>query len=264
MLVGASGKRVRSFRSTFGRANAPSVGGGRALTTGCPNPNAYTVPRTLDPGDLQVDVAADAYGYSTRIATPANGTTPASTHSTDGVTPMLPTFGARYGLLDGLDFGVRLQNFWSLAGDLKIRLLKGKVDLAADPGTEVVYVLTLLGRTSAPQHAGVFYFHAPLLVGLNLSDAVELVASPGVAYAVATNPIPAATSPEQAGASTELLARLGFGADFRLTEHVALHPEVTCMKGFTSTQTLICVAGVGLNLGAQPDRSDLEPPGSPQ
>lgn len=238
-----------------------------AFTAGCPNPNAYTVPRTLDPGDLQFNVAGEAYGFTTRLATPANGTTPPSTRLADGVTPMLPTFGVRYGLVEGLELGVRVENFLSLASDLKIRLLKGRVDLAADPGAQAIYIsaqTTNPDGTPATHAAGAFYFHAPLLVGLNLSDAVSLVASPGVAYAVGTNAIPSASSAEQAGASNEVLARLGLGADFRVSEHIAVHPEVTCMKGFTTTRTLICIAGVALNLGAQPDRSDLEPAGSSQ
>jgi len=233
--------------------------------TGCPNPNLYTVPRTLDPGDLQLGVAGEVYGFTTKLTTPATGTTPPSTQTAFGATPMLPSVAARYGLAEGLDVGVRLENFLSLGGDLKIRLLRGTVDLAADPGTELMYLsvtTTNPNGSRAADTAGVFYLHGPLLVGINLSDIVSLVASPGVAYAIATNAVPVATHAEQAGDSTELLARLGLGADFRLTRHFAVHPEVTCMKGFTSTETLICVGGVALISGAQPDYSDLAPPGS--
>lgn len=240
-----------------------SLASALGVLPGCPNPNAYTVPRTLDPGDLQIGVADDVYGFTTKLTTPATATSPALTQTANGVTPMLPSVIGRYGLADGLDVGFRLANFFALGGDLKVRLLRGSVDLAVDPGTELMYVTTT-GAASSPSAntAGVFYLHAPLLVGINLSDIVSLVATPGVAYAIATNPIPGASHAEQAGDSTQLLARLGFGADFRLTRHFAIHPELTCMKGFTSTETFLCVGGVAFISGAQPDYSDLAPPGS--
>jgi len=96
--------------------------------SGCPNPNAYTVPRTLEPGDLQLLGAAEVYAFTDRVTT-SSGTS-ASTSRTTGATPLFPTLGVRYGLLDGLDFGARIENFETLAGDLKIRLLRGKLDIA--------------------------------------------------------------------------------------------------------------------------------------
>lgn len=230
-----------------------------SVLCGCPNPNAYTVPRTLEPGEHHWQVSAEGYGFTTKETTPASGATPASTTRASGVTPMLPSVGFRAGLLDGVEVGIRVENFVSLAGDLKLRLLLGRVDLAVDPGAEVIYA-SVSPATGPAQTAGIFYLHAPLLVGVNLSDLVTLVASPGIAYSIATSGLPAGSSAEQAGASTEVLARLGLGVDVRLTEHIAIHPEVTCMKGFTATETLICVGGIGLNLGPQPSYADLEPP----
>ena len=230
---------------------------------GCPNPNAYTVPRTLEPGEHQWDVSAEGYGFTTKLTKAASGSSPASTTHAVGVTPMLPSFGIRYGLADGIDFGARIENFFSLAGDLKFRLVKGSVDLAVDPGAQAIYA-TVSTSSGPSEAAGVFYLHAPLLIGININDLVTIVAAPGIAYSITTNAIPAASNAEQAGASTELLARLGLGVDVRLTEHVAVHPEVTCLKGFTSTETLMCVGGVGLNLGAQPSYADLAPAESSQ
>src|SRR5579863_9467795 len=108
---------------------------GILLLSGCPNPNTYTTPRTLDPGTLQWQVAAEVIGvtYNT-TTTDANGH--ATTQSQTAVAPMVPSFGVRLGLIDGLDLGVRLQNLDSLAADAKIRLLKGTFDLALDPGLQ--------------------------------------------------------------------------------------------------------------------------------
>jgi hypothetical protein len=175
---------------------------------------------------------------------------------------MLPSIGVRYGLVDGVDFGARVENFFSLGGDVKLRLHRGKIDLALDPGTEIIFA-SVSGTDSAgnqvTETAGVFYLHVPFLVGFNLSDVVTLVASPGISYALATNALPQASNAEQAGSVTQFLARLGLGVDIRLSDRFALHPEVTCMQGFTSAEVLMCIGGIGLNFGAQPNYDDLAP-----
>jgi hypothetical protein len=115
---------------------------------------------------------------------------------------MIPSFGIRYGLIDGVEIGAHLQNLDSLEADAKIRLLKGTLDLAIDPGA---------------------------------------------------------------------IGRLGVGVDVRLGRHFALHPEITFLKAFSSTDALMYIFGVGFNFGAMPDYSDLDtggnspppPPGQP-
>jgi hypothetical protein len=244
-----------------GPSRMGALAGAVVCLSGCPNPNAYTVPRTLEPGDLQVILAAEAYGFDAKIANPAPaGSTPPST--VWGATPLLPTIGIRYGLAEGVDIGARFENFQSLAGDIKLRLLRGQFDMAVDPGLDAIYVDTGITNSDSAtftRSAGVFYLHAPLLLGLNLSDSLTLVASPGVAYAIATGPLAGASQAEQAGASTALLARLGLGVDVRTSDRLAIHPELTCMRGFNSAQSLLCIVGLALNIGAQPNYDDLRP-----
>ncbi len=231
-----------------GRSRIALCIGAVSMLCGCPNPNTYTVPRTLDPGRVQVSVAPEVYGAT------FNGT---GGSSLSVVTPVLPTVGVRIGLVDNFELGVRAPNLDSLAVDGKILLLRSTVDIALDPGLQAFFV------GSSDGSVGVFYFHLPVLVGLNLSDKLTLVASAGTVYSVATATVNTSDTAEQGGSATGVLARLGLGVDIRVTKRFALHPEVTFMKGFGDTSSLLFVAGLGLNFGAQPNYSDLGG-GSPQ
>jgi hypothetical protein len=55
------------------------------------------------------------------------------------------------------------------------------------------------------------------------------------------------------------LVQLGVGVDIRTGKHVAFHPEISVVRIFDDAQTYMGFVGVGLNLGAMPDYSDLEP-----
>jgi hypothetical protein len=230
------------------------------LLCGCPNPNTYTVPRTLDPGAVQFTVAPEAYGFSFKHTTPAAGMTPAQTTTVSGALPTLPTLGLRVGLADGFDLGARLPNLDSFAGDVKIQMLRGPADLAIDPGIQFIYLASSTTDShgnSVSESAGVAYLHLPLLVGWNVSDSVTLVASPGIVYTIATASVSVSNNAQQAGTATGFMGRIGLGADFRTSKHFALHPEVTFMKGFNDADTLLYVVGLGLNFGAQPNYKDM-------
>src|SRR5580704_1525503 len=233
------------------------------LLAGCPHPNLYTTPRTLDPGQVQWQLAAEVIGvdYSARY-----GSTDASGNliktKVSSAWPMFPTFGARVGVVEGLEIGLRAPNLEPLAGDAKIRLLKGPLDVALDPGLELYY-----GSANGSGFA-VVYLHAPVLFGINLSEKVSLVLSPGLVYA--DNTASGVVSSGVAGSSTAegFMARLGAGFDFRVNRKLAIHPEVTLVRQFTGSQDLLlCVGGIGFHFGAQPDYSDLarapNPPAAP-
>jgi hypothetical protein len=206
------------------------------LLCGCPNPNTYQTPRTLDPGKVQVNIAAEGIG-----ANYAGGSVWA---------PMLPTVGLRVGVLDGFDLGFREQNFDSLGMDAKIRLLKSTFDLALDPGLQGFY-LNVNGVG-----AGVFYFDLPVLLGINFSRSVSLVLSPGVVYDLLTANVSSSSGVSGSATATGWLGRLGVGIDFRVSKKLAIHPEVTLLDNFGDGAT-IWVFGIGFNVGAQPDYSDI-------
>ncbi len=175
---------------------------------------------------------------------------------------MAPTFGARIGVAEGLEIGLRAPNLEPLAADAKIRLHKGRLDVALDPGLQLYY-----GSANGNGFAAV-YLHAPLLFGINLSEKVSLVLSPGLVYAgnTASGVVPSGVT--GSSAAEGFMARLGAGFDFRVDRKLAIHPEVTLVRQFTGSEDLLlCVGGIGFNFGAQPDYSDLasapKPTGAP-
>jgi hypothetical protein len=215
------------------------------LLCGCPNPNTYTTPRTLDPGKVQWQIAPEAIGVN------YNQTVNGTTQSASAILPMVPTFGARVGMVDGFDMGFRLTNLDSASVDGKIRLVKSQFDVALDPGLQGFYV------SANGTAAGVLYMHLPVLLGLNLSENVSIVASPGVVYAVVTSTTNSGSGVQGAATASGLFGRLGVGMDFRTSKTFAIHPEITFMRQFSDIDALIYVFGIGFNIGAQPDYSDL-------
>jgi hypothetical protein len=142
-------------------------------------------------------------------------------------------------------------------------LLKGGFDLAVDPGLQFYY-LNLSTSDQSNQTVSnssfVFYFHAPVLLGINLSENVSLVLSPGVTYGYASTSVTSSSTnstTQQAAGSTGIMARGGLGVDVRFGKKFALHPEITFLKGFQDDEALLYIVGIGLNIGPQPDYSDL-------
>jgi hypothetical protein len=248
-----SGLLSCAFAGRATLSSAPHIAAA-LLLCGCPSPNTYTVPRTLEPGDLQLNAAAEVYAFSGDVAASSSSGGMVSTSRGTGATPELPTVGIRYGLVDGVDVGARFANLDSLAGDVKIRLLRGTLDLALDPGFQAIDV-TATGSDPS-QSIGVFYLHAPLLVGLNLSDTVTLVASPGFAYSIETATPNGDGNSVRAGAQTEAWVRFGLGVDIRTSQNFAWHPEVTCLNSLGGSDTLVCIGGLGVIVGPQPTYGD--------
>lgn len=110
---------------------------------------------------------------------------------------------------------------------------------------------------------GVAYFHMPVLVGLNVSKSVSIVASPGFVYALTSASVTSGgnTSTVTGGVSG-FLGRLGAGVNFRVSKKFSVQPELTFMRAFDSSSALMWMGGVGFNIGAQPDYSDLDTDGS--
>jgi hypothetical protein len=219
---------------------------GAPLLCGCPNPNTYTVARTLDPGEMQAILSPELFGYQYK----------SSGGSAAGVTPTLPSFGVRYGLSDRVELGGRLSSLGSPVADAKIQLVRGVVDVAVDPGAQFLFLFTSGSNATET----LLELYGPLLVGINVSPSVTLVASPGVGYGLATARLTSSSSnAEIAAGAAGFSGRLGFGVDVRTSEQFALHPEVTVMRVFDDRQSFIGVVGLGLIIGTMPNYSDLEP-----
>lgn len=220
------------------------------ILCGCPNPNTYTVPRTLGEGETQFTVAPEGFAYHYQ---PSGG-------SVWGATPTGPTLGFRYGVSDRIDVGARLSSLFSPTVDGKLQVIRGVVDVALDPGAQLLYVLVRQdpAHPNLAWNAAVLELYGPVLVGFNLSSSLTLVASPGIGYAFATPQVASDNNATTAAQAVGFMARLGLGVDIRTSERFALHPEVTLMRVFDAPQTVLAVVGLGFNIGGMPDYSDLD------
>lgn len=70
------------------------------------------------------------------------------------------------------------------------------------------------------------YLHAPVLLGLNLTQNVSLVLSPGFVFAVAITTFDDASGVTGAASATGFMGRLGLGFDFRIAPKFSIHPEL--------------------------------------
>ncbi len=224
-----------------------------ALLSGCPDPNTYGTPRTLAPGDFQLQAALGGWG----------GTASGNTHFSAG----LPSLGVRYGLADRVDVGARVVNFTGLGGDTKINLVRGRFDLAVDPGVQAFHIIGTAMNNQTASPVEVLQFHVPLLLGYNFDEDRTLVLTPGfVATAVAGNVQVTGALPDQiAFATPGVGARLGLGLNIRTSDTFSWQPELTAYHEINAVDAWVYVFGIGGNIGAQPDYSDLaEGPGEGQ
>jgi hypothetical protein len=83
------------------------------------------------------------------------------------------------------------------------------------------------------------------------------VAAPGIVYSLATSTVSTSNSAQQGATASGIMGRLSVGVDIRVTKRIALHPELTFMRAFDSSETLLYVFGFGLNFGAMPNYSDI-------
>jgi hypothetical protein len=228
---------------------------------GCPNPNTYGTPRTTPKGEMSHTVAVEGVyigGETKKTNVSGSGATATTTTTTESVgvgLPTLPTYQLRYGVSDEVDFGVAVRNLSSLGADVKWNFVRGSVDLAIAPGVQWFGVFT--GKESVQ----IFYIHAPLLVGLNLSDSFSFVLSPGFVYAAAIgNFTSSGTGADRNAVITSggALARFGLGLNIRPSKKFHIQPEVTGMRAFNDAEGLFLMFGLGFNFGHLPQYDDLD------
>lgn len=197
------------------------------LLTACPGPNTYGTARTLAPGQVQVTVAAEAIADD-------------DTSEGEVTSLLLPTVGARVGLSEGLDLGLRMHNLAAPGADLKIALTQGVVDIALDPSVVFSWV---------PPIGGV-YGHLPLMITGNLAEQFSLTAVPGISYGVGLFPTVFSDNTEDdfITLATGPLARLGLGLQLKPSNRVAIAPEITMLAPLTETdRSTLFYGGIGLH-----------------
>ncbi len=223
--------------------------------TGCPNPNTYGTPRTIPSGKNQHIIALEGIGVRAKAPrTDASGAVETGTDS-EGL-PLLPSYQYRRGVSDRVDLGVRVTNVSGLGADVKWNFLRGALDLAVDPGFHWVYVPVRDGFN-------VLYLHAPILAGVNVTDSVTLVLSPGVVCAAFASSSKDGASRSAIVTNRGVLARLGVGLNVRLGRLLAIMPEITGMRAFNDSEGIVVVGGLGFKMGAQPKADGdvpIEPP----
>lgn len=229
------------------------LAGAAGLLLGCPNPNIYGTPRTIEPGRVAHTVAVEGWGATGSDS--AGGTV-------GGFVPTLPTYQLRVGVADSVDIGGRIANLSSLGADVKINPVRGNFDLAIDPAFQWFTISSTASSSSGNSTTAslkVFYLHLPLLLGFNLSDKFSIVLSPGIMWSVVSGSSTTDKSTDAAATTKGAFARFGLGFDIRVARNFALHPEVTALRNLQADEgkVTIYMLGLGFNFGTLPDFSDV-------
>ena len=222
------------------------------LTTACPNANTYGTPRTTAAGRVSVTLAAEVYQLRRQVSDGLSETGESLTRTSGRTYLVAPTCQLRVGLSDRVDMGFRVANSSSLGGDLKWNFLRAPaLDLAVAPSMQSISI-EVNGGDEYVQH-----WHLPVLVGVNINEAMSVILTPGVSYAalrgearpsfISTIDVPGETS--------GVMGRLGLGLDLRPTKGFALHPEMTALHAVDDDVTFI-MFGLGFNFVNLPDFSD--------
>jgi hypothetical protein len=226
------------MRSLYVSASTIACAG---LMLGCPNPNTYGTPRTIPKGAITHTLALEGVYISSKAPAVSLGL------------PTLPSYHLRYGVSDNIDIGASVRNLSTLGADMKWNFVRGDFDLALNPGLQYV------GIASDKGSAHIFYLHAPVLAGFNLSDDFSIVANLGIVGAVGavTGTI---SGNNGASAGTGLLGRAGFGLNIRTSKDFAIQPEVSFMRRFDDSNAIFGVFGLGFTFGKHGHQKTMPAP----
>jgi hypothetical protein len=186
------------------------------ILTGCPSYGLHLTPRPTPVGTTEVGTDIEGIGYSR------------PGQSSPFSVPFL-SVGARRGLIDGVDFGVKV---WSLGGklDSRIALVRSpRFDLSVVPGAKVETAGYVVNKHDVLGLG----FEAPLLFGFKPSKWVTFVA--GARFGARYNlngedlMVPADVPP------WTLLPGGTFGVELRTAETFALFPELNVLTPYNLT-----------------------------
>lgn len=224
--------------------------------TGCPNANTYGTARTTPKGEISHSISAEGFGAQVEYArVDSNGQT--QEDEADVFVPLPPSYHLRVGASDSVDLGFHVYNMSSLGFDGKVNVLKGRVDLALDPGVQW-YRYSFGSGNDERTSVNVVYLHGPLLIDFNVNETLSFVVTPGVEYAYVSSDVDGDGELDVAVGSEGVFARFGLGIDLRASKKFALHPEVTVFRNFRDETALLYMAGIGFNFGALPSFADVE------
>jgi len=216
-----------------------------ALLCGCPNPNLYGTPRTVEPGAASHTVSIETVGVLG-----ARG---------KDYSPTVPSYTVRIGLAPRLDLGIRAANFTSGAADLKWNFYRSKwLDVAVAPGGQYFF-----DRANDVHYV---HTHLPVMFGINIGYDATIVLVPGFGVQLASREVgiasrpPADCNPDApkppclaGGEMTRLLGgttpffRMGVGFNWRMFDNFAVQPELTIMRQFPAYDGWMINAGLGVS-----------------
>ncbi len=185
--------------------------------TACASFNRFGDARTLGAGASSHTVAVDVWGMGDDLSSDED-----VVFDIDGaVAPPMPTYVFRHGLADRLDLGISVAPYPSLGADLKWNFLRaGALDLAVVPN---VTGMLFFGE----EDDGVsVQASLPLLVSWRVAPTVSLIPLVGPAWR---------RDADSNDADTVAHAVAGLGAQFRVSERVALQPGIYAMHPLTHT-----------------------------
>jgi hypothetical protein len=199
-----------------------------ATCAGCASPNLYTTPRAAPVGKF-TSVLALQLVRRPELREQANSL----------------LLAGRVGLAPRLDGGVRT-NFASIAGDIKWNAIRTRYfDLALDGGVEIM-----------PE---TFYVDMPVMLGINVSEAISILPNTGITLGEGTQPSMSANQTYDDGLhdrppAGRLLIRAGIGTQFRFSPTFAVEPEFTYVgpaDGGEHGTSEYFAAGIGFCFGPQ-------------
>jgi hypothetical protein len=244
------GVRGHSRKLALGAVISSAVLSGAVLSCavllcGCPNPNNYGTPRTVEPGTASHTISIETVGV-------------AGARGKD-FSPTGPSYSVRIGLAPRVDLGIRAANFTSGATDLKWNFYRSKwFDVALAPGGQ-----WLFDRANDVHY---IYAHLPVILGINIGYDATIVLIPGFGLQTASRPIqpapcgdtslPNTPRPPTCLAGTEMtrllggttpFVRMGIGFNWRLFQNFAVQPELTIMRQLPDYDAWIVNAGLGVS-----------------
>lgn len=232
-------------------------------TTGCPSQALLQSAATVPTGKIQHQLGLEWFSVRYRRVSPATpGVPTTSTPSTYELPVALPFYGGRVGLAEHFDIGFRASAALTLGFDLKLQVIDtDAIDVAIAPNFQFAWVWS--------------WMQLPLLVGLNLSDAVQIQLSGRIGYLIPMQEgLTGIDELDRAFGDRGGFAGGGLGLYIRLGDRVGLAPEVQILRGLGAAEPTLLSVSVGITFGAQagvqpaapeplPPPNPLAPPGAP-
>lgn len=255
--------------------SARALAGTSALAvavSGCYTPgyNTYATPRTTPERKITAGAHVQVAGFSGEMAGQKNQSYFA---------PTLPGVSGRVGLGErwdtgfraGLGYGFFGASALNLGVDLKWHVLPGEaLDLALNPAFRYTALNeNIVDEDGYVKNDGLNHWEldAPVLAGINLSETIIVVVSPGVVLGWYSPPAVPFDHAVRGRMVDGIAPRVGVGLHARLEDKLAIQPEATFVySNEEGNRRMIYTFGVGFQFGRLPKalRPSDEPKRSPK